>query len=305
MAHPAPRYIGDVEKAVNTAEVDECPVLRDVLDHALYHLAIRQGRQGLLFFGRVPVLEEDSPGHDDIAPPRVHLDDLHLHDLADELIEIADRLYIDLRTGQERRHADIHRHAALDLRNDRALHGRTGLVRAVQNVPDLHVLRLLPREQQVAVRIFPRLKIHFELITWLYVPEFLGRKLLDRDDAVGLVPEIDDHHSRPDLHHPPKDDRPFLKALERLVIEFFELALVLSPGRGIFFVFDILFPINHETEIPPDVFGQRAPCPLMSSSCSLLMTPWMTQSGVDPPAATPTFFAPANQSGRNSSAISM
>ena len=42
MADAAPRHVGDVKQAVDTAEVDKGTVLGDVLDHALNGLALGQ-----------------------------------------------------------------------------------------------------------------------------------------------------------------------------------------------------------------------------------------------------------------------
>ncbi len=42
MVDASPRDVGDVQQAVNAAEIDESPVIGDVLDHAIDDLALFQ-----------------------------------------------------------------------------------------------------------------------------------------------------------------------------------------------------------------------------------------------------------------------
>src|SRR5688572_17309088 len=122
MTDPAPRHIGDVEQAVDAAEVDEGAVVGDVLDHAAQHLAFGQRLERRLLLLGVLLFEEDLAREHDVAALLVDLDDAHAELLPLQRIEIADRSNVDLAAGQEGANADIHRQAALDPLDDTADH---------------------------------------------------------------------------------------------------------------------------------------------------------------------------------------
>src|SRR6201991_3725580 len=52
VTHALPRHVGDVQQAVDAAEVDECAVIGEVLDHALHDRAFRQAPEQLLRLSR-------------------------------------------------------------------------------------------------------------------------------------------------------------------------------------------------------------------------------------------------------------
>ncbi len=87
----------------------------------------------------------------DVLPLGVDLDDLGLDDLADVLADVRRAAQVDLRGGQEDRHADVDEQAALDLAQHLAADGVAFLVVAEDLVPaDLEV-RLALREDHLAV----------------------------------------------------------------------------------------------------------------------------------------------------------
>ena len=62
-----PRDVGDVQEAVEAAQVDERTVVGDVLDHALEDLALLQGGQELVALLRPALLEHGAPADHDVA----------------------------------------------------------------------------------------------------------------------------------------------------------------------------------------------------------------------------------------------
>ena len=70
-----PGDVGDVEQAVEAAEVDEGAVVGDVLDHAVQDLAFRQGRQQLVALLGPALLEHGAAADHDVAAAAVHLED--------------------------------------------------------------------------------------------------------------------------------------------------------------------------------------------------------------------------------------
>ena len=98
--------VGDVEQAVDAAEVDERAVIGDVLDHALDHLALGEADwirpAALLGAG---FLEDRAARHDDVAAAAVHLQDLERLRQVHQRPDVADRADVDLaaRAGRRRR----------------------------------------------------------------------------------------------------------------------------------------------------------------------------------------------------------
>src|SRR5450756_3152528 len=110
----------------------------------------------------------------------VDLDDAHAQLLAAQGVEVAHGTDVDLRAGEERADADVHREAALDALDDAADDDLALGVGLLDFVPELHLLGFFAREDDVAVPIFGALEQD--------VDDVAG---LDRDLA-GIVHELDE-----------------------------------------------------------------------------------------------------------------
>src|SRR5690606_1939342 len=88
VAHAAPRHVGDVQQAVHAAEVDERTEVGDVLDHAFANLCLLQRIDDLLAHLGAFLLQHDAARDHDVATQLVDLDDLEVHLLADERVEV-------------------------------------------------------------------------------------------------------------------------------------------------------------------------------------------------------------------------
>ena len=207
MADAAPRHVGDVQKPVDAAQVDERAVIGDVLDGALEHLALGERVQRVLLLLRVLLLEEDLAGQHDVAALLVDLDDAHPQFLAAQRIEIAHGAHVDLRAGQERADADVDGEAALDALDDAADDDLALGVGLLDLVPDLHLLGFFAREDDVAVAIFGALEQHVDGVAGLHGHfAALVEELIDADDAFRFVADVDDDFRGGDfedraLHH--------------------------------------------------------------------------------------------------------
>ncbi len=88
MAHPAPAHVGDVKKAVDTAQVHEGSEIGDVLNDPGADLVFRQ-LVDELFLELAPGLFQDlSAAYHDVAAPLVELDHPEVQLLAAELLEV-------------------------------------------------------------------------------------------------------------------------------------------------------------------------------------------------------------------------
>ena len=103
LVHAAPRHVGDVQQAVDAAEVDEGAVVGDVLHDAFEDDALFEHLQGLLLELRALALHDGAARDDDVAARAVELQHREVAALADEAIEVARRADVGVRAGQERR----------------------------------------------------------------------------------------------------------------------------------------------------------------------------------------------------------
>ena len=71
-----PGDVGDVQQAVDAAEVDERAVVGDVLDHAVDDLTLFEVLHQLLALLGAGLFQHGAAGHDDVAAPAIHLQDL-------------------------------------------------------------------------------------------------------------------------------------------------------------------------------------------------------------------------------------
>src|SRR5688500_9027885 len=132
---PAPGHVGDVQQAVDAAEVDERAEVGDVLDGALDDGADDQGLEGLLFQLLALLLDHLAAGNDDVAPLLVDLEDDRVDRAADPVADLAGPADVDLGGREEHRHADVDQQAALDLLGDLAADGVSLLLRLHDGFP--------------------------------------------------------------------------------------------------------------------------------------------------------------------------
>ena len=120
MVDAPPRDVGDVQQAVDAAEIDERAVVGDVLDHAFEDLAFLEAGDQLGALLGAALLEHGAARDDDVAARAVHLEDLERLRRAHQRADVAHRADVDLAAGQERDGAvEIDGEAALDAAEDR------------------------------------------------------------------------------------------------------------------------------------------------------------------------------------------
>src|SRR6185436_12041202 len=168
MADAAPGHIGDVQQAVDATEIDERAVVGDVLHRATQRLALGKRLERRLLLLGVLFFEQRLAREDDVAALLVDLDDAHPELLPLQRVEITDRSNVDLRTGQERPHTDVHGEAALDSLDDAADDDFPVGVGLLDFVPDLHLLGLLARAHDVAFPIFRTFEQHVDRVARLH-----------------------------------------------------------------------------------------------------------------------------------------
>ena len=194
MSHAPVGDVGDVQQAVDTAQIDERAVFGEVLDHAGYHRAFRQMFQRDRFADRDLFLHGRLARDHHVAAAAIQLDDFDRDILAHQGIEIVDRARVGLRAGHECLDPHIHRQAALDAPQHAAGNHQLLLIGLFQVVPDAQARGARVREQDVPFGLLAAVvDHHIDGVSRLHRDFAAGPlKLFDRNQPFGLVSEIDD-----------------------------------------------------------------------------------------------------------------
>ena len=144
MIDPAPGDIGDVQQAVDAAEVDEGAVVGDVLDHAVDDLTFFEVLHQFLALLGSRLLQHGAAGHHDVAAAAIHFQNLERLVDVHQRGDVADRPDVDLAARQEgHRAVEIDGEAALDLVEDDAGDLLVVLERGLQLAPAFLAPRLV------------------------------------------------------------------------------------------------------------------------------------------------------------------
>jgi hypothetical protein len=150
----APGHVGDVQQAVDTAEVHEGAVFGDVLDHAVHDVAFGELADDLGALFGAGFFEDRAARDDDVAAAAVHLEDLERLLEAHQRAGVAHGAHIDLRAGQERHGAaQIDGEAALDAAEDRAFDALFVGIGFFQTVPGFFAAGHLAADDGFAARV--------------------------------------------------------------------------------------------------------------------------------------------------------
>ncbi len=196
MIDPAPGDVGDVQQAVDAAQVHECAVVGDVLDHAVDDLTLFEVLHQLLALLGARLFQHGAAGDDDVAAAAVHLQDLELLRRVHQRRDVADRADVHLTARQEGHGAvEIDGEAALDLIEDDALHLFVGGERFLQLAPAFLAARLVARQHGFAQRILDALEIDLDFVADLEGGLASGAgEFAQRNAAFGLGADVDDGH---------------------------------------------------------------------------------------------------------------
>ena len=187
-----PGEIGDVQKAVEAAEIHEDAVVGDVLHFAGQHLAFRQRVHQRRSLGLQLFFQNCAPAHHHVAALAVQLGDAARQLLAHQGFEIRRRPDVVLRPGKKRAHADIHHQAALDAVHDLAGKRLVPFVGGLHSFPRALAQHLLVGEDGHALLALPG-ELHFNGRAGVG-PRNIGlEKLLGQDQPFGFRAQIHDH----------------------------------------------------------------------------------------------------------------
>src|SRR5260221_1033186 len=209
----APGDVGDVQEAVDAAEIDERTVIGDVLDHAVDDLALFEVLHQLLALFGAGLFQNRAARHHDVAAAAIHLEDLERLRIVHQRRDVANRADIDLRARQERHRAiEIDGEAALDLIEDDAVHLLVVVERLLELAPAFLAARLVARQHGLAERVLDAVEKHLDLVADLEIGLAAGPcEFAQRHAAFGFQADVDDGHVLLDRNNDALDDGAFLQ----------------------------------------------------------------------------------------------
>ena len=101
MVDAAPCHVGDMQQAVDAAEINERTVIGDVLDDAVDDLAFFEVLDDFRTLFGAALFKNGAARHDDVAAALVHLEDFEGLRVVHQRGDVADRADVDLRARQE------------------------------------------------------------------------------------------------------------------------------------------------------------------------------------------------------------
>ena len=210
-----PGHVGDMQQAVDAAEVDERTVVGEILDRAAHDGAFLQVVEERRALGGELLLDDRAARHHHVIALLVELDDLELERLALEVRGVAHRAHVDERARQEGPHVlDLDSEAPLDAAGDDTGDDLGLVERLLEPRPGAGALRLLPRQAGLAGAVLDRVEGDLHLIAGLDLDlTALVLELLERNDRFGLQAHVDDDDVRGDVHHEPREEHAGADAL--------------------------------------------------------------------------------------------
>ena len=156
-------------------------------------------------------LDQLAAADDDVAPALVDLEDHALDVLIDVVGDVGRAADVDLAGGQEDVDADVDQQAALDLAGDLALDDVALVVLGDDHLPGAHPVRLLAGEDDLAGLVLHAFEQDLDGVARLR--RRLVFPLVERDEALGLVADVDDDLVADDLDDLARDDAADLEVL--------------------------------------------------------------------------------------------
>ena len=149
-------------KTVDAAEIDEGAEVGQAHDDALANLPDLERVEQLLLLGLQLFFENEALRKHDAMALVIEIDHLQAQMLADEFVEIADRLTANLRRRHEAAHAEIDEHAAFDDLRDRRFDDFVAIVRLDDLLPRLERAGAALGEKERSVHLVDAMNHHFD-----------------------------------------------------------------------------------------------------------------------------------------------
>src|SRR5438552_16688497 len=114
MTGTTPGHIGDMEQAIHSIEIDECPEISQVLNVALHDVAHLDAFEELLALLAPLLFDQFATAQHDVLSIVINFDDFEVVGVADKLLQILWWNDIDLGCGQECFDPDVDHQSTFD-----------------------------------------------------------------------------------------------------------------------------------------------------------------------------------------------
>ena len=243
MTHAMPGQIGHVNQAVHAADVHESAEVGQAANNALDHVALMQLFPGLGLLGLFLDLQNRLTGRDDALLGLVDLDDLQVHFLAHELVDLLDVAQGQQGSGNKRTNAHhVGQQTALDSLLAHALDGLLVVVSGHDRIPNLTVHDIALGEQHIALAVVNLHNFHFDLVVDLDIRR--GEVAL-LDQTVGLIAHVDAHFVVGNLHNLAGHGLAGTQLYQGLLEIFHEIGIAGLLKFNLFLFFDVAHSCNN------------------------------------------------------------
>src|SRR5574341_982126 len=203
----APRHVGYVEQAVQTAKINKRAVFGDVLDLTFDDDAFFQIPERFVLLAIDDLFENDLARKDDVAALLVDLEDANFDLFVAEAVEVADRANIYLAARQEGLDAsDVNAQAAFDPIGDAADDVSALFVGHFNLIPRLHPHGVGARKLDIPFGVFELLDVNINFIARIDRDLIAVFEFGDRHDAFRFETHINDDNLIGDLDDASFDD---------------------------------------------------------------------------------------------------
>src|SRR5215470_13811791 len=193
MVDASPCHVGDMQKPVYAAEVDEGAIVGDVLHHAVDDLTLFEAGYNLAPLLGARLFEHRTARDDDVTAAAIHFQDLEGLRPVHQRTDIADRTNVDLASREECHGAvEIDGEAALHTVEDHAFDALAGLVFLFEPGPALLAASLLSRQHRFAGGVLDALEIDVDLVADVEVGRAARHaEFFEGYAAFGFEPDVD------------------------------------------------------------------------------------------------------------------
>ena len=216
----APGHVSNMQKAVDTTQIDEGAEISDVLDDTLAHLIQFDFGHQVRLQLVAALFEQLAAADDDVHTRLVDLDDLAFQILADELGNVAHPADGDLGSRKEHRNPDVDQQATLDLAQD-FTGDHIPLVMGVDHLfPTLDAVRFALGQHDATVFLIDFLD---EYVHGVSDGDFSTLEVASGNFTLGFVAHIDDDPVIGNADHLALDNLFFFKIDHRIPENFIDL----------------------------------------------------------------------------------
>ena len=209
IGHAAPGKIGDVQQAVDPADIHEYAIAGNALDRSVEDLALGNRIQQFLPLRFLLFLENRAPADHHVSALAVQLENSDLDIAILPFLQFMHWPKISLRSRQERAHTHVNDQAALHAIDDPACQCGLVVVRLIEIGPNAASTRALIGDYDVAILVLAG-QLNFDVLSRIQLNGLVRfHEFARRNQSFGLAANVDDHTDIGNRYNSSFDDFPF------------------------------------------------------------------------------------------------